>query len=1260
MRKIFIITILICFSSISFGQRIILNKKILWKKQIKYTKLNSTSILTPYFSNATYNSAGIPFYSEIIDLSKENMNNANINLKFLNVKYANSDNYNIFLSPKKIDINHDLKIEYKIYKSRQNYYLEYKFLPFVKKNGQIIKVESFDIELYQAKKEKKKQKKKSYVSNSVLSSGKWYKIAIPKTGVYKLTFSQLSQMGFSDPANVRIFGNDEGILPYYNNQASKDDLVENYIYKGSNFILFYAKGPNKWKYNSSDDFFYRQTNIYADTAYYFITDKNTGFANSIPAETSPASSPSATINTFTYYSTYEKQLVNLIHSGQIWLGNNFQYEQKKNISFNISNPVIGSNTKIKLALAVRSPLASSFTISYAGQAKTEYFGAYFGKPYQQYVDYQTHNYSFTANSSSVNVNLSFNKPTSSAQAWLDYVTINAKEYLKFREQLLFRSTQNIGINSVSKFEMTDANSAVQIWDVTSPTRPERISFSLSGSTITYNTQTDTIKEFVAFTPANCPAPVIKGNKLGIIANQNIHNISSSTDMLIICHQDFLTQAKQIAQIHREHDNLNVVVATTNQIYNEFSSGAKDVSALKNYIRMAYAKTNFRLRYVLLFGDGTYNNIGATSEFNPNFIPTYQTYNSFNINGLSTTSDDYFGLLDPNEGKLSGDLDIAIGRFPVKNSQEADAMVDKLKRYYSPLSFGDWKNIITMVTDDRDKVSDVFTLDAEIIADKIDSTVQFLNIKKIYLDAYKQQSSANGQEYPEAVTELNNRINNGTLIVDYLGHGSEVALTSERLVTIHEVQNWNNADRLPLFITGTCEFSRFDDSKPDVDATSAGEMVILNPHGGAIDMLTTARVSFSGTNLYMNTAFYSYLFSKQNGKYLTIGDAYFMAKNTMNSSNKLFFVLLGDPAVRLAYAKNKVVATKINGIDVSSFSDTLKALDKVKIEGTINDQNNNLLSSFNGEINLTYLDKKKIFNTLNNDGNGSMQFWSQFNQLFRGRAEIKNGLFSIEFIIPKDIYFNYGKSKFSFYAQSLTQEATGDNRKVILGGINNNAAADNTGPTIKLFMNDSNFVDGGITDANPSIYAILFDESGINISSASIGHNITAILDNDSKQTYSLNEYYKSELNTYKKGIVNFGLYKLKSGEHSIKLKAWDVYNNSSEKTINFIVSENKNLQISHLLNYPNPFTTHTDFYFEHNKPGINLDILLQIFTVSGKVVKTIHTTMNTTGFRSDPIAWNGLDDFGKPIGRGVYIYSVKVRTPDGKIVQAFEKLLILK
>jgi len=920
LRILFTIIILI-ISVCLYSQNTNLSRKIEWKSNRNIIRLDSKTVLSPFFKGANYDFRAIPFYSEIISLKDYNLNFSLVNMDIKNIVYEKLGNINNSIF-KNSSIGDEFSFKYKINKGRNDYLLEFSFYPFINKNGNIYKIKSFEIEISKSINRKKQQKKNAYATNSVLNSGKWYKIAIPKTGVYKLTTAQLSEMGFDNIANVRVFGNDNGTLPYYNNVSVSDDLIENYIYKGSGYILFYAKSAQKWKYNTSED---------------FITDKSTGFSNSIPNATEPSGVSTATITSYTFYETIENQEVNLISSGRQWLGYSFLYNQEQDFSFDISNAKIGADAKLKVALAVRSPLTSSFSISYAGNTNTKNFGSYYGAIYQQYVDYQSTIYTFSQNSSTLNINLTFNKPTSSADAWLDYLTINATANLKFEEQLTFRSTENVGLGSISRFELSNGNTNVQIWNVTSPTRPQNINYSSSGNTLYFKVKTDTINEFISFTSTNCLSPVITGKGLGNVSNQNLHNVSSATDMIIICHPDFLSQALAVEQIHESYDNFNTVVATTDQIYNEFSSGGKDISALRNYIKMVYDKTGANLRYVFLFGDGSYNNFGETSELNPNFIPTYQSLNSFNISGLSTTSDDYFGLLDFDEGELNGYLDVAVGRFPAKNSYEADIMVDKLQKYYSSESFGDWKNIITLVADDKDKSSDNFTLDAEVLADKIDTAVKFINIKKIYLDAFQQQSSANGQEYPDAVTELNNRINTGSLIVNYLGHGSEVALTSERLVTVHEIQNWNNENRLPLFITGTCEFSRFDDAKSDIDATSAGEMVILNPNGGAIAMLTTARVSFSGTNLYMNEAFYSYLFSKQAGKYLTIGDAYFMAKNTMSSSNKLFFVLLGDPAIRLNYPKNKIVLSKINEQDITVFSDTLKALQKVKIEGVVNDE-----------------------------------------------------------------------------------------------------------------------------------------------------------------------------------------------------------------------------------------------------------------------------------------------------------------------------------
>ncbi len=1256
MKKFFIL-LLIILPKIILGQNYNFNKNIDWENT--HIIINNISKNILGFDGALYDNDIIATYSETINLSNIGITNSNVKAEIYNISYEpitdKPFNYNAL-----IKLSENIELKQKTFTGRDIIYLEYTFIPYIYKNNQLYRIKAFSLKITQLKSNNSTyNKKNSYASNSVLSSGTWVKIGIVQSGIYKLTYEELENLGFSNPSSVRVFGNDAGMLPFTNDKTTTDDLIENYIYKGSNYILFYADASSRWIYDGN--YFTRNTNCFSDTAYYFLTDKNTGFSNSIPTM-SQSSSPTATITKYDYYDIHEENTINLLHSGRIWLGNEFIYTPEQTFNFTVPDIATGEQGKIILAMAVRSPYVSYLTTTAENTVKKDTFQIYYGERYFQYVDYKKIIFSFSQTDSDVGLNLNYTKPSSSSNAWIDYLVINAKCNLKYRSQLIFQSTENIGIGNISKFQMSSADNNVNIWDITEPTRPQKMAYTISGLTLSFSTETDTLKRFISFKDDDCLSPITEGEGLGNISNQNLHNVSTTTDMLIITHPSFISQANSVAEIHKTHDNLDCKVVTTEQIYNEFSGGMQDVPAIRNYIRMVYEKTSNSLKFVLLFGDGTYNYKDATNSTNPNYTPTYQPYNSFNIGGISTTSDDFFTFMDEDEGEIGyGEgMDLAIGRFPVKSSEEADVMVEKLKAYYNPQNFGDWHNIITLAADDRDQGADVFTTDAEKLANKIDTLIPFINIKKIYLDSYQQQTSANGQEYPDALVDFNNRVNNGSLIINYLGHGSEHALSSEGLVTTNTIKTWTNIDKLPLFITGTCEFSKFDDADPDEDVTSAGEMIILSSEGGGIALLTTARVSYSGTNLYINENFYSYLFSKQNDEPLTIGQAYMNSKNEMQSYNKYLFVLLGDPAVRLQYPDNNIDILKINGVEASSFSDTLKALDTVVVSGHVTNSTGTVLNDFDGILELTYFDKKRILQTLNNDGNGEMSYWSQYNKLFRGRASITDGIFEIDFIIPKDIYFNFDKSKFSLFAYSDSKQATGYNRNVILGGINSNAAADNNPPQIKLYMNDSSFVDGGITDNTPSVFAILEDENGINTSTASIGHDILLTIDNDPYQAFSINEYYQSDVDNYKRGTVKYQIYQLDAGSHTASLKAWDIYNNSTEKSINFTVVEDSKLLISHLLNYPNPFTTKTSFYFEHNKPGVTFDIILQILTVSGKVVKTIHTQMNTDGYRSDAIDWDGKDDFGNPIGRGVYVYSLKIRTPDGEIVQKFEKLLILK
>ncbi len=1232
----------------AIGQKHTIIRNIEWKTDNKKVF---------FFSKAVYYDENIPLYSESINLTDLGItsNNLDVNINILTSEPVDFKGTKL--------INEDIEIEYSVFYGRDILYLNINFYPFYKKSGISYKIIDFELVINESN-PKSSKKSVKYAENSVLNSGTWVKIAIPETGVYKITNAELENLGFANPSSVRVFGNDAGELPHWNSDFAPDDLIENTIYRGSDYILFYAIGPQKWKYDYANEIFTISKNIYSDTAYYFLTDKNTGFANNIQTINSSTQTPTETFTKYIYTDYYENNLVNIAHSGRIWLGESFLYNQQQTFSFEIPNLVTSDTAVINIATAARSTSTSSFTYSFAGLTKNVTMGTVSGVHYNKYADYKSEFYKFKPNSHNLDINISYTKPTSTSEAWLDFIVLNAYRQLSFVEQMYIRTNQNIGVGKYSKFQISNANTNVQIWDISEPTNPKKINYNISASNIDFTILTDTLKEFVAFTSDNCLSPVYVGEGLGVITNQNLHNISTTTDMLIVAPEIFLIQAEQIAQVHRSKDNYEVKVSSTEQIYNEFGCGQAGAPEIRNYIKMVYEKTNKKLRFVLLLGDGTFDNFNMTTSENPNFIPTYQTINSFNFDGssslVSTTTDDFYALMDEDEGEFTGKLDLAVGRLPVKTTQEADEMVSKIQIYTSPDSYGDWRNIITLLADDNDGDGD-FVTDSEKIANKINQNIPFINIKKIYLDAYVQQTSANGEEYPEAVNDLNNRINNGTLILNYLGHGSEEALTAERVVTRNIINSWSNYEKLALFITGTCEFSRFDETAPGEDKTSAGEMVVLNPQGGAVVMLTTARVSYSGSNLSLNDNFYDYLFSKNTEDYIRVGEAYYKAKNDMNNSYyALFFTLLGDPALKLQYAEEKVETSHINDIEIQNFEDTLRALQKVTVKGYVADSDDNILNDYNGVLNLTFFDKRQELQTLNNDGNGAMLYWNQYNVLFRGRASVTNGFYNITYVIPKDIFYNYGYSKFSFYSNSDNRQGTGYFNGAILGGIISNPADDVKGPTIRLFMNDSSFVAGGITNPNPAIFSILNDENGINTSSASFGHDIVATLDENANKSYSLNEYYQSDIDNYKQGSIRYELYKLDEGLHIVKLKAWDTYNNSSEKSISFVVQKDNEIIIEHLLNYPNPFTTNTDFYFEHNKPGMNLDVLLQIFTVSGKLVKTINKQMTTEGFRSEPIHWDGLDDFGNKIGSGVYVYRLKIRTLDGKIAEKYEKLLILK
>jgi hypothetical protein len=735
-------------------------------------------------------------------------------------------------------------------------------------------------------------------------------------------------------------------------------------------------------------------------------------------------------------------------------------------------------------------------------------------------------------------------------------------------------------------------------------------------------------------------------------------------------------------LHFANDGLKSLVVTPQKIYNEFSGGNQDVTAIKQFLMMFYNRavtTEEFPKYLLLMGDASYNNRGRSTVGNTNFVVSYESANGISyIN--SYVSDDYFGLLDESEGEgLTEQMDVAVGRIPVKSKDEAKAVVDKIYAYLQPqsieianpsfcgtagsVSSGDWRNVICFVADDED--NNLHFAQSERLATYVDTTYHDYNIDKIYNDAFKQQSAAGGARYPDVNIAINQRVDRGALIVNYTGHGGETGWSQERILEVKDIESWNNANRLPLFVTATCEFSRFDDP----GRTSAGEEVILRPNGGGIGLLTTTRLAYANFNETLNRNFYQNVFVRDTVTKLfpRVGDVCTTTKNktasvSSGTSNHRNFSLLCDPAVRLNFPDYKVYTQSINNQPVSFAGDTLKALTKITITGYVANLAGTKLSSYNGVIFPTVYDKETKLKTLANDPqlSSAQNFKMRKSIIYRGKASVTNGEFKFTFVVPKDIDYTFGVGRVSYYAADGVNDANGFNESFIVGGTNPNAPTDGEGPKIDLYMNDNKFVAGSITNENPDLLGVLFDDNGINTVGNGIGHDLVAVLDENTEKSIILNDYYQSDLNSYQSGIVRYPFSKMSEGRHTLTLRAWDVYNNSNTAQTDFVVSSSANLALQHVLNYPNPFTTYTKFMFEHNKPCETLDVSIQVFTVSGRLVKTLETLVKCEGFRSEQITWDGLDDFGDRIGRGVYVYRLKVTAPDGTWADKYEKLVVLK
>lgn len=1172
-------------------------------------------------------------------------------------------------------------------KARDSWSAALTFSPIIKEGAGYKRVKSFAY-TYSLSNLQGRANSTKAVSSSVLASGSWYRFYVQKSGVYKISRSFLQQLGFDvnvDPRTVKIYGNGGRMLPMLNSAYYPADLTENAIkfvgeddgdFGSNDYILFYAEGVDNWNTDSGT-----HSNLYADKSYYYVT-ANTGTGKRIQEAAQPAATAAVTVTAFDEYQYHELDLINIARLGRKWHGEAFNITNEQSFQFTVPDVVTTEPVSVTVSAAATSSAATSMVVTANASAISTLNFAKIDSHIAATEDIKTG--TFNAAGSAVTVKLAYNNSGNpSANAWLDYIILKAKRNLR-GSGLQFRFRYNDAKNTVGTVQYTfsNANNINEVWDVTDIYNTSKITNQGNQGTFSFKSSfPGESREYITVVPSDYYTPlrdsqtrVANQNLKGTVFN-NAQGQFQDVDYIIVTPASLNSSAEKLAAMHRTQSGLNVKVVNLENIYEEFSSGKQDIGAIRNFVKYVYnnaGTTAGRIKYLNLFGDASFDYKNRIPN-NTNIVPTVHCFvnsaSTLNYSVVETyVTDDFYGLMDDNEGVMSLNpgygLDIAVGRMLINGKTQADEMVNKAVIYKNTDSYGRWRNEYLMIADDVDASSDTdFVTTLENVAASITQYRPFVNIRKVYADSYVQQSSAGGQRYPDAKEQIVRYINNGSVVVNYLGHGNETTMASERIFEASDAQGLTNTDKFALFITATCELTKFDNPY----MPTVGEDIYNNPKGGGIAMISTTRAIYISAAYEFNKQLSGYLYAYSNagvlGEYPTMAEALRLAKAGNVSSQFVTCVsFIGDPALKLAIAKPQVVLTKINDKPITGATDVLQSLAYVKLTGNVVDESGAVLTNYTGDLEASVFDKAIQRTTLNNDGNDQQRPFAVLGEtIYRGNASVTNGQFEFGFVVPRDIRIPVGAGRVSFYSRraNVLEDRTGYNSTIQIGGVNTNAEADTTPPTVRLYMNDESFVSGGLTNASPILLAYLEDAHGINTASG-IGHDIIGILDGDETNEYLMNDYYATNTDDYKKGTLRFPFAGLAKGMHTLTFKAWDVYNNLVTAEIQFVVSGDDALTLEKVLNYPNPFVSYTEFWFNHNRPFEPLDVQVQIFTVTGKIVKTINQTVTTDGFLSRDIKWDGRDDFGDKIGKGVYIYKLTVKSSTtNKKAEKYEKLVLL-
>ncbi|AXT58034.1 hypothetical protein D1815_20575 [Aquimarina sp. AD1] len=1023
--------------------------------------------------------------------------------------------------------------------------------------------------------------KKIPMSNSVLAKGDWYKFYIEKSGIYKITPEFLSDLGIDvttiDPTTIKIYGNGGQMLPLKNSENEEFDLKENAIkvVGGENgflakndYILFYGQSTKGYNTDSKT-----HINAYDNKSYYFITTSGKK-GNRIFNSESVNKKVDTVITTFREGQFYEIDQYNLGLMGRRWLGDQIRNNEEKQFSFYFPNKVDFMPVYYTIVAAAQSDKPSKFSIK-INQKETE--GIKFQKlskgsiAKEGWVEKM-----ITNNSDSININIKYETENQVlGKSYLDYIKISAERSLVLSDkQLKFEIRALNSVKKRGEIQLKNTKEITEIWDVTNTDSIavfRNISFFRKFS---FKTNLNQTRRFIAI-PKNDFYHPLKPNNCKV-ENQDLkgtvfldkENNFRDVDYIIITSKDKLLAANRLANFHREHNKKNVKVAPVHEIYNEFSSGKQDIGAIRNFIRYVYENASSdakKLSYVCFLGNATFDykhkmmDTEGNQIYKKNDVPSFMSYNSFS-NIRSYVSDDFFAMMDPEEGemRLKDNLDIALGRILVDTDIAANDVVNKIIGYHQKNSFGDWKNNILLLSDDVDKVWEQRIQGSlDNVGNSLIKKYPFLNISKVYSDAFIQESTSSGERYPNVTKTLIKKIEEGVAVLDYFGHAEEEGFGTEFFFTKKEAIKLKNKDKLPLFVTVTCLATRFDNPFE----VSVGEHIFKNPNGGAIAMIATTREIFMSAGVRINNKIINSLFSEKDS-HLKPSEVVLKLKNELGYQDKRSVFFIGDPVMSLQMPLPTIRITKINEIPIKKFNDTIRALDKIRISGELLDVSQDVIKKYDGEIYVKIFDKEFSKKTLGNNRIKNrkgdliqLKYKDQDVVIYDGSFEIKKGLFDFEFVVPKDINLSVGKCKIILYAkvENALEDAVGVQEDILLGGLSKVKSSNINGPEIRVFIEGEKTKVINVVKANAELKIEIADEDGINVSRMGIGHQMTMTIDGHTREKKILNNYFSNYDNSYKKGFISYPLDTLSKGHHTLEIKVWDVFNNSSSQKIEIIV-----------------------------------------------------------------------------------------------------------